>query len=261
MIANVVLPALDEPFRKMTFPVLMDADVILDVGIRTIHRRQMSLLDMLNQQATDAFPTTEGMAIQIAAIADHRGSLLAEELAAIEQAVEKRQREFATGRWLARQAMVDLDLPVGAIGRGEQREPIWPQGTLGSITHAEDLAAVAVARFGVCQSLGLDLECWSRVTPNLHSKLFTSAEREQLAFSPETAAGLLFSAKEAGYKATFPLASRFIGFHEAEIDVDWSRGQFSIRYVGEHEVNRVMEAGRGYFVVVDQLVLSLYVID
>jgi 4'-phosphopantetheinyl transferase EntD len=37
---------------------------------------------------------------------------------------------------------------------------------------------------------------------------------------------LLFSAKESVYKTWFPLAGRFLGFEEAEIEVDAERGRF-----------------------------------
>ena len=70
----------------------------------------------------------------------------------------------------------------------------------------------------------------------------------------------MFSAKEAGYKATFPLAHRFIGFKEAEIDIDWTAGRFAFRYLGDHAPNRVMETGEGYFLFYERYVLSLFII-
>jgi 4'-phosphopantetheinyl transferase EntD len=63
---------------------------------------------------------------------------------------------------------------------------------------------------------------------------------EQVAFGPELAmvadrgAGvcldrLLFSAKEAIYKAWFPLARRWLGFEDVELTVDVGGGEFSAR--------------------------------
>ncbi len=215
----------------------------------------------LDQLCRQQLPVPERVLVRCAAIADHSAELFDEELSSITQAIAKRREEFATGRWLARRTMRELDIPAGVIHRGKQRQPLWPAGSHGSITHADDIAAVAIGDTDSCRSIGIDLERWSRVTPELHSKLLTANELAALADQPEAAAGLLFSAKEAGYKATFPLADRFIGFHEAEIDVDWAQGRFTIRYVGEHSINSVMEQGEGHFLISGDYALSLFIIS
>jgi len=206
-------------------------------------------------------PKVVGMTLRVATISDHVDALYPTEREAISKAVSKRVCEFSTGRWLARELMATLGIEPAEIGRGDKREPVWPEGVLGSITHADDLVVASVARSDACRSVGLDLECWSRVTPQLHDKLFSPAEISLLDQLPAQAAGLLFSAKEAGYKATYPLAGRFIGFHEAEIDVNWAAGQFAIRYIGAHDKNRVMEEGQGYFLTSGPYVLSWFIVN
>jgi 4'-phosphopantetheinyl transferase EntD len=217
-------------------------------------------LAKLSALCAQRLPDPAGIALRFALISDHLDALYPQERAAVVKAVPKRQQEFATGRWLARELMRELDIEPGVIDRGDQRQPLWPAGALGSITHADDIAAASIARADACRSIGLDLETWQRVSPDLHHKLLTQTERNRLAASPVEAAGLIFSAKEAGYKATFPLAGRFIGFKEAEIDLDWSAGQFLIRYVGDHPENRVMEEGLGYFLISGDYVLSWFII-
>ena len=216
--------------------------------------------ESLDQICGERLPALPGVRVRCAAIADHTAELSADEHDAFSKAVTRRRDEFSTGRWLARRTMAELGLEAGSIARGEQRQPIWPVGTTGSITHADDIAAVAVSPADACRSVGIDLELWQRVTSDLHRKLFTQAELSRLSSQPEMAAGLIFSAKEAGYKATYPLAGRFIGFHEAEIDVDWQAGQFAIRYVGEHSQNAIMEQGEGHFLIDGDYALSLFVI-
>jgi 4'-phosphopantetheinyl transferase EntD len=81
-----------------------------------------------------------------------------EEEAAIARAVAKRRFEFRAGRACARQAVVELGGPAGAIGRGPAGEPIWPAGFTGSITHTDDLAAAVVARASAIRAIGLDME-------------------------------------------------------------------------------------------------------
>ena len=53
---------------------------------------------------------------------------------------------------------------------------------------------------------------------------------------------------------------RFIGFQEAEIEVDWERQRFDLHYVGEHDPNRIMEQGEGHFLFCGPYVLSLVII-
>src|SRR5580704_7182950 len=63
-------------------------------------------------------------------------------------AVEKRRREFITGRACARGALAQLGMGPVAIPSGERGEPCWPVGIVGSITHCAGYRACALARAG-----------------------------------------------------------------------------------------------------------------
>jgi 4'-phosphopantetheinyl transferase EntD len=191
---------------------------------------------------------------------DYRRELLAAELPAVERAVEKRVCEFATGRHLARIGMEKLGLPPREIPRGEDRQPLWPAGCLGSITHAGEMAIAVMAAAGRVRGVGIDLEEADRVTVDLQGRLLTAAERAASAGADPRLPGLIFSAKEATYKAVHPLVGRFIGFHEVEVDVAWRPQTFRLRHVGDHEPNRVMESGEGYFAFFERYVLTLFII-
>ena len=67
-------------------------------------------------------------------IADHRQSLYPEERALISGVIEKRAHEFSTGRFCARQALLEFGIDNFPVLRGEQREPIWPKNIVGSIS-------------------------------------------------------------------------------------------------------------------------------
>jgi 4'-phosphopantetheinyl transferase EntD len=205
-------------------------------------------------------PDIEGLSLVAALVAEYDDELLPTERPAVARAVPKRVREFATGRHLARLAMDVLDLPRAAIPSGPSRQPLWPAGCIGSITHSDDLAIAAVAAAGALNSVGIDLEVAERVTPNLHARLMTQGERRQLQRADPRMPGLLFSAKEAGYKTVHPLVGEFIGFQEAEVDVDWPGCRFKLRYVGDHEPNRVMDQGDGFFGFFERYVLTLFII-
>ena len=162
-------------------------------------------------------------------VGDHRDQLHAEERAAIANAVAKRQHEFATGRYLSRQAMRALGVPEAPVGRADDRSPIWPDACIGSISHTPTLALAAVAHHDALRGVGVDLEEGDRVVPQLHGKLFTAWERTTYELDDPRCSGLLFSAKEAAYKAVNPLVGQFIGFQEVEVDVAWPQQRFAVR--------------------------------
>ena len=59
----------------------------------------------------------------------------------------------------------------------------------------------------------------------------------------------MFSAKEAGYKAIFPVGKEFVGFKEAEIVLDEAAQTFKIRYLGDHEPNKALNGGEGRWAI------------
>jgi len=214
----------------------------------------------LDLAAAARWPELPGVALACSPIADHRASLFDAERASIDGATAGRQREFATGRWLARRAMAALDLPGAAVHKNHDRSPGWPEGCLGAISHDREHALALVARAGVVRGLGLDLEDAARITPELHRKLFTAGEQARLRELDPRAPGLLFAAKEAAYKAVYPLVGDFIGFPEGETELDWSGGRFRVRYRGTKAANRIMDAGEGWFGLRGQRVLALFII-
>ena len=214
----------------------------------------------LQEEIHRSLPIREGLSI-LAGTTDVRlESLYPEERALVESALAKRQAEFATARQLARQAMKELGLAGGPILKGAKREPVWPSGSIGSMTHAEGCAVACVARSDVVRSVGIDIELADRVGGHLYKKLFTNVEQNFLEQKGQEFAGLLFSAKEAVYKASFPLVGRYIGFQEAELTVDESRRRIGIRYVGDHASNRVMEEAECRYLFSGPYVLSLVII-
>lgn len=84
--------------------------------------------------------------------------LLPEEQRLLDGAVEKRRREFVTGRACARRALQKLGLPATAIARGPRGEPLWPPAVVGSITHCRRYTASAVARASDLVAIGIDAE-------------------------------------------------------------------------------------------------------
>lgn len=157
-----------------------------------------------------------------APVTDDEDGLFPEERLLVTSAVAKRRREFAAARRCARALLLQLGEPPRPLLRSADRAPIWPADVVGSISHADALVAVAVARPALAAGLGIDVEPDAPLEPGLWSRICTAAELARLPGSdPETrgrAARLVFSAKEALYKCVHPHVGRFIGFREVEID-------------------------------------------
>jgi len=144
-----------------------------------------------------------------------------EEQALIGRAVDKRRREFAAGRLLARSVLAEARAPVGPLLPDANRVPCWPTGIIGSITHCNTLCAVAVAAADAYDGLGLDVEPALPLDPQLLPMITNDVERERLqGLPPELrpiGGRLAFSIKEAVYKAIYPAARVFLDFHQVEI--------------------------------------------
>jgi 4'-phosphopantetheinyl transferase EntD len=155
--------------------------------------------------------------------------LFPEEEALLVRAVEKRRREFATARHCARTALGALGVPPAPILPGEAREPRWPPGIVGSITHCAGYRAAAVARARDVLTIGIDAEPDQLLTDKVLELISLPAERARLRDLATAAPGicwdrLLFSAKESVYKAWFPLARRWLGFLDADITINAADG-------------------------------------
>ena len=135
----------------------------------------------------------------------------------------RRRADFAMGRAAAARGLAAIGVPEQAIGRGARREPVWPEGVAGSISHTSALAVAVVCRTGdgSAATVGIDAERIGAVARADHETLFTSEERAFLARGPalgrEFAATCLFCAKEALYKAQFPLTGAFVDLPEVSL--------------------------------------------
>lgn len=138
------------------------------------------------------------------------------ESAAMARAIPKRRYEFAAGRRAARAAMVDLGLPETAIPQGPDRAPIWPAGLTGSIAHCDQVCIAAVSQSH--RSIGIDIEPATPLADDLIPLICTAAEQAWLPASGRGhVAKQIFSAKEAVYKAQYPLTGRIIGFDDLNL--------------------------------------------
>jgi 4'-phosphopantetheinyl transferase EntD len=173
----------------------------------------------------------EGVAFGVCAIGAREIGLFEQERAAVAPAAAVRRREFAAGRRAARRALAAAGATRVALPAGTDRLPLWPQGFVGSISHTRDFAAAAVARAEPFVALGLDIETVARVTMEIERKVATAGERTWLdSFATrQTGLALLFSAKEAWYKAQYPVTRTFFGFQDVEAEFELEVARFQVR--------------------------------
>jgi 4'-phosphopantetheinyl transferase EntD len=165
---------------------------------------------------------------------DPVGPLFPEEETMVARAVDKRRREFATGRDCARRALSALGVPPAPLLPGYRGAPQWPDGIAGSITHCPGYCAAAVAWKTDLLAIGLDAEPSEDLPGGVLELISLPAERARLrdlaaAFPGPHWDRLLFCAKEAVYKAWFPLTGRWLGFEDADITVDPAGRTFTAR--------------------------------
>lgn len=150
--------------------------------------------------------------------------LFPEELAYLARALPKRRFEFGTARLCARQALAALGVPPAPLVPRDDRQPVWPAGVVGSISHTDGYCAVVVAPSPPMQSIGLDVEKLQTIEPRLAQAILTPREQAFVQAQPEARRDdlivLHFSAKEAYYKCQYPLTETFLSFHDVELEVD-----------------------------------------
>lgn len=172
---------------------------------------------------TALFPDT--VALVVASEAMWNTPLCREEEALIEDAVQKRRREFRAGRNAAHAALRRLDAPQQPILRGTRREPVWPEGFVGSIAHCEGLGVAACAREQAVAGLGIDVEPLAPLPEGVARYIHTEEELASHTLR-ELPQRLLFCAKESLYKCYYPLLGKFFGFQSVSLSFDTAEKSF-----------------------------------
>lgn len=160
------------------------------------------------------------------------GVLFPEEMEVVAHAVERRRHEYATVRDCARACLGRLGFARVALLPGVGGAPVWPAGVRGSMTHCTGYAAAAVGPAQRISAIGIDAEPDAPLPDGVLSLVATPDERASLAVSRMLPGDphwdrLLFSAKEAVYKAWFPLVGEWLDPQETEIVFDEANASFT----------------------------------
>lgn len=154
----------------------------------------------------------------------------------VARSVHKRQAEFYFGRLVARKALSELGIVEAEVRVGASREPVWPSGILGSISHTHVLAAAAVMSVGKCKGVGIDIEhvVGEKTSAALKATVVSLDELAYLeslvgALSLNALLTIVFSAKESFFKSAFSEVGRYFDFSAARVvRLDMERGLVSL---------------------------------
>jgi 4'-phosphopantetheinyl transferase EntD len=145
-------------------------------------------------------------------------ALLDAEAASIGSPVVAVRRASGAARIVARQLLARLGHAGFALCRGDSGEPLWPVGITGSLAHDDRVAIAAVGWQREIGTVGIDIEPAVPLRLDVLELIATPEELRKIADDP-LRGKLLFAAKEAVYKACYPLDGVFLEFHDIEVDL------------------------------------------
>ncbi|MCV3244043.1 enterobactin synthetase component D [Mesorhizobium robiniae] len=167
----------------------------------------------------------------------------------LSKALPLRRAEFLAGRAMAHSALQALSQHTTEIPIGSDRAPVWPKGSVGSITHARGHCA-CFAKGDPGWQVGVDVEAIAsgHALESILSMTANQCERaliaRQTAIPPDRLATLLFSAKETLFKGLYPVVRRFFGFDCAELRTTPSDGCLRLHLT--QTLCRELPAGESY---------------
>jgi 4'-phosphopantetheinyl transferase EntD len=152
------------------------------------------------------------------------------------RAVLKRRHEFRAGRAYARAALTVLGVKPCDIPVGELRQPVWPPGIVGSISHTDKLSFAIAARSVNFRALGIDLEGDDALDPDLIALVCRPEELQahgNRGRSGMDEAKLCFVIKEAFFKAYFPGTGAFLEFEDVSVTIDMYNQSFHAKLIAQ----------------------------
>ena len=134
-----------------------------------------------------------------------------------------RKEHYRSGRICAGEVLSKLGTLGQPVLRDPQtREPLWPEGISGAITHNGNWAAAAAGKTSEVLGIGIDLEDLERQVDSRISRHVCIPEEQKWLQECgedflEQNLKIIFSAKESIFKAFFPYTRTYLHFHDARI--------------------------------------------
>ena len=182
-----------------------------------------------------------------------------EEEESLANAVSKRRNEFIAGRRCARQALARIGVTPCMLVPDENRVPVWPTGVVGSISHSLGLCCAVAARSSTITCLGVDLEMTTRISEGVIERVVHPMEADVVGNDPMLGS-LLFSAKEAFFKAQFLTWGVWPNFSDLAFQLDFLAGQLRVVKLANNLPSDLSSAARKmqfHYTFFDNYVLTL----
>ena len=145
-------------------------------------------------------------------------ALMPEEIGAFSGSAVIVRRASGAARIAARELLTRLGHNGCALPKASSGVAIWPAGIVGSLSHDCRVAIAAAAARRDIVGLGIDVEPAESLPADLLGIVTTPQERRRIRKDPYRGR-LLFAAKEAVYKAVYPLDQTFLEHHDIHIDL------------------------------------------
>ncbi len=170
----------------------------------------------------------------------------------IQNSVVKRQAEFIAGRLCARSILDIYGHGKHVVSVGSHREPQWPEGFIGSITHSGQFAAAIACPAKNIVGIGIDLETIINddSRPAMIDLVASADEVRYLQCHPggmsfDGLLTLVFSVKESFFKAAFPQVKAYFDFDAVSVrEIDLAHR--TIRFDCEQDLSEQLRRGQGF---------------
>ena len=131
---------------------------------------------------------------------------------------------------------------------------MWPTGVVGSIAHSGEWATAISAKQAWFAGIGIDLEQDERLEEDLYHIVLRPEERQlllQSTISDSSAidvAKLIFSIKEASFKAVSHLIGRWVDFQDVSVSISFEDRKFRASFLSSTAtIDEVLTSVRGTF--------------
>lgn len=160
-------------------------------------------------------------AICIKAPADYSAQLTHAERHNTHSMGERRLADYSTGRACARSVLQTLGHTGFSLASAADRQPLWPAGVVGSISHCEGVAVAVASTDANCRGLGVDVERTTILEDEVMKMVCTEKELSLMSALPpdqrHRAACLIFSIKESLFKCFYPVYDLWFDFQQASV--------------------------------------------
>lgn len=197
------------------------------------------------------------LASSVLAVGDLSADLWPEERVLVDGWASGRVDEFATGRACARLALRRAGYDSVALLRDADGVPRWPEGIRGSISHSRGIAIAVVGAAQQYTLLGVDLERTDRLKANALGRIVHEREAAFVGEDLERAS-IVFSLKEAFYKAQYPEFRIAANFKDLALDIDLDAGSGRVLWMDHRFDSKVAACDFAFRIVGDYAVSACW---